>query len=184
MALPTQKDNTMYLSNIHVFPLVQMDSMLNGYFMDANGSVYSNKSPRGVGVLTKLSGTRQPSGHYYTLNKRTFRADDLIRRAKAHKSFIFETKVPISSTAIGAAVDGVVCMGRTKSAERAVAVKGYVIATIGPTDRFVFGTDPVLHVGESTVREEASRIAALKPGIEVVILKVHASVVSGGVTWK
>jgi hypothetical protein len=174
----------MHLNSLHVFPLVQMDSMLNGYFMDASGNVYSNKSLHSAGVLAKLSGSRQPSGHYYTLNKRAFRADDLIRRARAHKSFVFETKVPISSTAIDAAVDGVVCMGRTKSAERAVAVKGYVIATIGPSDRFVFGTDPVLHVGESTVKEEAGRIAALKPGTEVVILKVHASVVAGGVTWK
>lgn len=172
----------MYLNGLHVFPLVKMDSTMHGYFMDGIGNVYSNKTARPGSAITKLAGTKQPSGHYFTLNKRTFRADDLIRKAKAHKEFASEIRDLVGVHS--ALVEDAVVNGRTKSAKRMISLKGYVLATVGPTDRFVFGTDPVLHVGESTAKEEAARIANLKPGTEVVILKVHASVVAGGVTWK
>lgn len=178
----------MLIAGHNVFPLVHHSNLLAGYFMDKDGNVFSNKSPNTSGNLTRLMGSRQPSGHYYTLNKRTYRADDLVHAAERHMRFTAETQSMQEALANAlppaSAAAAQLPLGRTKSAKAAVAHKGYVLATVGPTDRFVFGTDPVLHTTETTAREEAARIATLKPGTEVVILKAVASVTAGATVWK
>jgi hypothetical protein len=176
----------MNLSNMHVFPLVKMDQYMDGYFMDQAGNVYSNKTSRN-GTLTKMGGSRTPSGTYYTLNKRTHRSDDLYARAKRHPAFAVE--VNPSAVAVAKAVMSqgglpvALPANKAKSAAKLVEVKGYVLATVGPTDRLVFGTDPVFQLDEVTATTEAQRIAMLKPGTRVVLLKAVKSVVAGGVKW-
>jgi hypothetical protein len=176
----------MLVQHTYVFPLERVNSHLNGYYMDHHGHIYSTKK----GNLQRLSGTKQPSGHYYTLGGISYKSADLIRLARARNDFLKETDanapnllpqrpLPTAISTLGAAYNG-----RTKVASNAIAKKGYILATVGPTDRFVFGTDPVLHLEEGTAKEEAMRVATLKPGTEVVIFKVLASVVAGGVTWK
>lgn len=176
----------MYISGLNVFPLVKMDQYMDGYFMDQAGTVYSNKLSR-AGTLSKLSGSSTPSGRYYTLNKRTHRADDLVARAKRHPAFAVE----VNPSAV-AATKAIVSQGglpvtlpcnKSKTASKLLSTKGYVLATVGPTDKLVFGTDPVFQLDEATAITEAQRIAMLKPGTRVVLLKAVKSVVAGGIKW-
>jgi hypothetical protein len=169
-----------------VFPLVKMDQYMDGYFMDQAGNVYSNKTSRN-GTLTKLGGSSTPSGRYYTLNKRTHRADDLVARARRHGSFAQEVNPQAVAVARAVMSQGGLPVAlphnKAKSAAKLVEVKGYVLATVGPSDRLVFGTDPVFQLDEATATTEAQRIAMLKPGTRVVLLRAVKSVVAGGVKW-
>lgn len=178
----------MYLQGLHypVFALAKLECYLNDYYMTRDGTVYSMKG----GKPARLSGSKTPSGLYYTLNKRTYRADDLRKRAMAHALFADAT----AEFAVGspAPVKAVVspgslpqaAPGRTKSATQAARLKGFVLATVGPTDKFVFGTDPVLHLTDVTAKQEATRIATLKPGTKVALLQIVGTVVVGGAVWE
>lgn len=175
----------MQFAGKNVFPLVKADSLFHGYFMDAEGNVYSNKAHSQR--LAALNGSRTPSGRYYTLNGRAYRADRLIAMAKQLPSFVMETgqaTTPVIVSAPAAPNNQPLPVGRTKSAAAAVKAKGFLLAHVGPTDRLVFGTDPVLHLTRSTAVEEATRVASLKPGTKVVLLQIIASVVAGGTQWE
>lgn len=167
-----------------VFPLNKVDTYLSGYYMDSEGAVYSTKSRFNV---TKLAGTHTTSGRYYTLNKRTHRAVDLARRARAHPSFIVETSLPkvvllTANASLTASATGLP-PGRTKSARDASDVKGYLLATVGPTDRLIFGTDPVFHLSDVTAKAEAERVAG-ESGKEVVLLKIVGKVKVQKAVWE
>lgn len=179
----------MQLSNMNVFPLVKHSNYLAGYFMSADGSVWSNKNSRN-GTLTKLSGSRTPSGIYYTLNKRSYSASDLANAAKRHPAFAGEVApkavayaqslvTPVVVTAHGAVPAG----NKSRSAGKLLATKGFVIATVNDTDKLVFGTDPIFQLDEQTATTEAERIANLHPGKRVVLLKAYKSVVAGTTKW-
>jgi len=176
----------MLIANQNVFALVKMDVTMSGYFMDKDGAIFSTKS----GLLKRMSGSRTPGGHYFTLNKRTHRLDVLVSMARNHAHFAIETglaKTPAPVAVDVAVYQGglpVALQGRTRSAASAIRIKGWMLATVGPTDKLVFSTDAVFHLMEDTATEEAVRIATLKPGTEVVIMRVYKSVVAGGVTWK
>jgi hypothetical protein len=174
----------MQIAGKNVLPLVKTDSLLQGYFMDAEGNVYSNKAHHGK--LALLGGSRTPSGRYYTLNGRSFRADRLVTMAKQCPSFVMETSFatqPVIVQAPATANNQPLPSGRTRSAKQAAKDKGFVLAHIGPTDRLVFGTDPVLHLARSTAVAEAERVANLKPGTKILVLQIVGSVVTGGTQW-
>ena len=164
---------------IPVFPLKTIDAYMDGYYIDRDGTVYSTKGRTGI---ARLSGSTTPSGRYYTLNKRTHRADDVFRRAKAHRDFVIETSPGVVSLPKVIASAGLPA-GRTKSARHAVSAKGYVLATLAPNDKLVFGTEPVFHVSDVTAREEAERIASTT-GAEVVMLKVVGKVKIQKAVWE
>jgi hypothetical protein len=190
----------MQINGLNVFPLVKADSLLQGYFMDADGNVYSNKGLAGGNRLSKLGGSRTQSGRYYTLNGRSFRADRLVTSAKQCPSFVIETAgttvTPVIVSAPVAAWPMIggqgpatannqpLPAGRTRSAKQAAKDKGFVLAHIGPTDRLVFGTEPVLHLARSTAVEEAERVANLKPGTKILVLQIVGSVTAGGTQWE
>lgn len=174
----------MLLNGVNVFPLRVTFGRLVDYFMDAGGNVYSTKR----GPLRALAGSRNGSGEIvYTLAGVSYSRRQLTKVAFAHADFKTETGGFGEAIAVAEAIDrkvgGAVVNGRTQNANQLVANKGYMIATVGPNSRLIFGSNPTFHVGESTVKAEAERIANLTPGTRVVILKVHASVVAGGVTW-
>lgn len=178
----------MQLSGLNVFPLVKMDRYCDGYFMDVNGVVYSNKTSRN-GTLTRMQGTRQPSGHYYTLNRRSYRADALVSQARRHAEFGKETSAVVPPVVLPRAVVSqgglpVQIVGnKAQRASKLLESKGYVLATVGPSDKLVFGTDPVFQLDLATAEQEALRIATMKPGTTVVLLHAVKSVVAGGIKW-
>lgn len=171
------------LSN-HVFPLKKIDIYAEGYFMDAVGRVFSTKN-RGTPVM--LGGSVTPSGRYYTLNKRTYRSDDLFRKAMNHGDFKAETGQASPSLPVkGVVAQGglpVALSGRTKSAREAVGAKGYMLATLNPQGKLVFGTDPVFHLTDTTAKEEAERIAG-ETGAEVVMLQIVGKVKVQKAVWE
>lgn len=169
--------------HIPVFPLKTIDIYMDGYYIDRDGGVWSTKGRSGSSP-TKLMGSTTPSGRYYTLNKRTHRADDVFRRARQHKDFITETGNTVGALPETRTQDlAGVLPGRSKSARQAVAVKGYVLATLSPNDKLVFGTDPMFHLTEPTAKAEAERIAS-NTGAEVVMLKVVGKVKVQKAVWE
>ncbi len=172
---------------IPVFALKTIDVYMDGYYIDRDGNVWSTKGRSGS-APTRLSGSTTPSGRYYTLNKRTHRADDVYRRARAHSTFVAETS-PIAALAQAAqsatlpAAVSALPAGRTKNAREAVAAKGYLLATLAPNGKLVFGIEPVFHVSDVTAKEEAVRIAG-SSGAEVVMLKVVGKVKVQKAVWE
>lgn len=176
----------MYINGLTapVFPLKKIDAYAHGYYMDAQSRIFSTKN-RGIWPVM-LSGSVTPSGRYYTLNKRTHRADELARKAHAHKDFVNETTIGMSQPVNGVVAQGgppVALPGRTKSAREAVNVKGYMLVVINPQGKLVFSTDPVFHLKEDTAKAEAERIAG-NSGAEVVMMKVVGKVKVQKAVWE
>ena len=169
---------------IPVFPLKSIDVYMDGYYIDRDGNVWSTKGRSGS-APTKLLGSTTPSGRYYTLNKRTHRADDVFRRARNHRDFIAETSptTALTQVATKATAPAALPPGRTKSAKAAVQAKGFVLATLAPNDKLVFGTEPVFHLTPNTARAEAERIAGAT-GSEVVMLNIVGKVKVQKAVWE
>lgn len=166
---------------LHLFPLSILDTFMSGYLMCEDGSVYSTKTSD---KPVRLNGSVTPSGRYYTLNKRTYRADDLLRRAKAHSRFHAETSSYVCAAAAAAAPKhDPAPVGRTKSARQAASVKGFMLATIGVNDKLIFGTEPMLHLSDVTAKAEAERIA-VATGQEVVLLQIVGKVKMQKAVWE
>ena len=162
---------------VAVFPLKLIDTYMDGYYLDKDFNVWSTKgrSP------SCLSGTKTPSGKYFTLNKRAHRADDIARRARNHKDFASHTAalVPVPATTGSTLLP----LGRTKSAKELASRKGFVLATMSPTDKLIFGSDSVFHLTAESARGEAERIAGVS-GIEVVVLQVIGKVKVQKAVWE
>lgn len=165
--------------SVPVFPLVLASQFLDGYFVSSAGDIYSTRSARGQGAV-RLSGSKTPSGRYFTLNKRTYRYDDVIRMARNHKDFAKHTVAtgqavykPMATT------PGV----RTNSAQQAVASKGFVLATMNPNGKLVFGTEPMYHLTDKSARAEAERVATVS-GNEIVLLQIIGKVKVQKAVWE
>ena len=174
----------MYITGlaIPVFPLKSIDIYMDGYYMDKDGNIWSTKGR--AGAPTKLMGSSTPSGRYYTLNKRTHRAEDIRRRAVHHGKFALETTPSTSQPAVAPhPCAAALPQGRTKSARAMAEAKGFILATLSPNDRLVFGTDPVFHLTSETAKAEAERIAGIT-GAEVVMLGVIGKVKVQKAVWE
>lgn len=162
-----------------VFPLKTIDVYMDGYYMDKDGNVWSTKGRS----VAKMMGSSTPSGRYYTLNKRTHRADDLVRRARAHPDFPTQTSPKIVEESLRRDIPAYANSGRTTHAQNAVASKGFVLATMNPSGKLVFGTEPMYHLTDVTARAEAERVASLT-GSEVVLLKIVGKVKVQKAVWE
>ena len=165
---------------IPLFDLTLVDRYLSSYFMDREGTVYSTKS----GSPVKLNGSRTPSGRYFTLNKRSFRQDNLQRMARNHPRFLAET-THLKSNALPAAPKNVApsMRWRTKEAREAIRQKGFLLATLSPAGKLVFGTEPMFHLLEQSARDEAERVASAA-GAEIVMLQVVGKVKVQKAGWE
>ena len=173
----------MFLPNLKVpvFDLSLVASHLRDYFMDRQGNIYSMKS----GNPVKLGRSYTPSGQYFSLNKRSIRQDHLFIAAESHTRFMEETGQTVD------ALKGVVAQGdlpvslpgRTKNVREAVTGKGYLLATLNPKDKLVFGTEPMFHLRDTTAKAEAERIAT-ETGAEVVMLKIVGKVKVQKAVWE
>jgi hypothetical protein len=184
----------MMFGTLALFPLVRVSQYMADYFVDKDFNVYSVRM-KNRNAPARLAGTVTPTGqHNYTLNKRTFSKSVIKNMAASHADFLRETGqvAPAWPTAVSpGATHGPAAVpttglpvGRTRSAKKVVGGKGFMLATVGPSDKLVFGTDAVFHESVETAKEEALRVAGLKPGTEVVVLQVIASVSVGGAAWK
>jgi len=186
----------MLLDGRHLFPLRLVIFSLDGYYMSKDGAVFSTNGS--TGVLRQLNGSRTSSGHYYTLKTNTYRHDQLFAKAKAHAQFLTHTsgitredvqmQRAVAQTAeairdlhLGDIPAGV--RAHAPSVHDGITRKGVLLGTVDG-DILVFGSKPKLHLTEASWRDEAERIAKLKPGLKVVAFKIIGSVVAKGVHWE
>lgn len=160
----------------NVFPLTKIDTLLSGYFMDSAGNVWSNRN----GAPRIMTGSRQPSGRYYTLSNRSFKSVDLKNRCLNHSDWANEINGPTQSPFV---VPPAALPGRTNSAKAAIANKSLVLATVGENDRLHFSNDPVYHDTLPQARAEAERIAATV-GKKVVVLQIVGAVQIQKANWE
>jgi hypothetical protein len=183
----------------HLFPMEKFQSRFRGYFMDKDGNIFST---RGTGKLKQLMGSQQYGyqTRYFTLDGATFQQSYLTTNCKSHRDFGIETSVPTvtgirtstlpSKVQPGAVLTKLKATGAAITAERnhartvdeALSSKGTMIASI-VDGKFVFGTNPVIHTTEASLKSEMTRLAGLNPGVHFVAFKIAGSVVSGGVVW-
>lgn len=183
----------MYLSGHNLFPLKHVEQRLEGYYFDAAGSVYSAKAVKGE--FSKLTGTRNASGHYYTLNRCSYRADSLLRRAREHRQWSSEmgddildrirTRAEAASRKVSPVATGGTPSNRSYALSMDGAVKSHavLIASI-KDDSLIFGTDPKLHDMESSWKDEMKRLALAVPGTKFVALQIVAAVQVEGLKWE
>jgi hypothetical protein len=69
------------------------------------------------------------------------------------------------------------------NARQAAMNKAYLLATLTPTGKLVFGTDPMFHLSEPVARAEAERVATAS-GSEVVLLKIVGKVKVQKAVWE
>lgn len=177
-------------SVMNLFPLNLVDVNLNGYFVGADGEVYSTKQGKGA---TRMLGSRSLNGTetYLTMQRRTFGKRDIVRRAKSHSQFTAHTNQPLVAPSQVAVEPQLASWpmpnptARSHAATTAagVAAKGYLLATLDG-DTLVFGTKPVIHLTDTSVKSEAERIAITKPGQKIVMLKIMGSVQAKAVAWE
>ena len=165
---------------IPLFDLSWSSNVFRGYFMDREGTVYSTKS----GSPVRLKGSCTPSGRYFTLNKRSFRQDNLQLMARNHPKFLAET-THLKSNVLPAAPKNVApsMQWRTKEAREAIRQKGFLLATLSPAGKLVFGTEPMFHLLEQSARDEAERVASTT-GAEIVMLKIVGKVKVQKAVWE
>lgn len=180
----------MLIDGQFLFPMAMLRHSFDGYYMNVQGAIFSNRGPSGK--LRQLNGSRTTSGHYFTLNNSTWRHDQLMREAKAHAKFANHTtgitsedrimQKSVSSTA-DQVLNAIRDRHHAENVAQGVKQKGVVLATI-VDGTLIFGSRPKIHLSDESWRAEAERIAVAKPGLKVVALKVVGSVVSGGVNWE
>lgn len=168
----------MYLEGFKqpVFPFTLVDQHLTNYFMTRDGAIISTAS----GTSRQLSGSIASGTRYYTLNKRTFSGPALKMRALQHPSFKTETT---DAPAAVKPVEATLPADRTTSPRKAAEIKGFVLATLSPGDKLVFGTTPVFHASEVSAKQEAERVASTTGG-EIVVLKIVGKVKVQKAVWE
>lgn len=198
----------MLIDNKNLFPLKLVDERLTDYYMDADGEVYSTKR----GKLARLSGSvpfRYGSSYNrnatktYTLNSRSYSAENLRMRAMAYPSFKEETHDPkkkivggygpkvLSAAALGVDLDKVKApippltnRAHAKSVEEGMHEKGWIICSYLPNVGLVFSKQPAIHLTAESAKAEMERLAKEVPGTKFVLLRILNTIVSGGVLWQ
>ena len=169
---------------LHLFPLEKFQSRFRGYYMSADGKVYST---RGNNKLKELSGSKANSwsNRYFTLDGGSWEQNHLTGNCKAHKDFVLETTVPSVTgikTAQMPAVKLTTERNHAKTAEEALAAKGSIIASV-VNGKFLFGSNPVIHTTQESLKSEMARLASQNPGVRYVAFTITGSVISGGMNW-
>jgi len=167
----------------HLFPLEKYKPRFRGYYMSADGKVYST---RGGNNLKELTGSKANTwaNRYFTLDGGSWEQNHLVTSAKAHKDFVLETTVPTVVGVKTALVPQKLTTERNhaKTAEDALAAKGSIIASV-IKGKFAFGSDPVIHTTRESLKSEMARLANQNPGVRYVAFTITSSVVAGGMSW-
>jgi hypothetical protein len=179
------------------FPLLKIRPNFSGYYMTANGDIYSTKqykSPRKM-----IGGGTTRGGRTYTFsvsNSRlpvTERGDTLFALAKRHTDWAADTSLttPAESTNIARMPNFASPVSNIGTAERhhaastsiGIAKKGYIIGQV-QGEAIVFGSKPVVHTSLQSVKSEVERLAARSPGTQIIYVKIEGAAVANGIAWQ
>lgn len=162
-----------------LFPLTKIDGRMAGYYMNAQGHLYSTRKSK---TPTRLLGTYTSGIHYFTLasdrgRQRVKRSDELIAQAKLHTDWAKETGQSPVITKIKDRTDidrPLVATGIEK--------KGYIIGQV-QGEAIVFGSKPKIHLTLDSVKTEVERLAQKSPGVQIIYLQIQGGAVAKGIHW-
>ena len=169
-----------------VFPLVKINSRLDGYFIDAGGAIFSTKK----GPAQRLIGSQTKSWYprTYTLSNMNYIGHQLLSASKSHRDWAKEIQLesaPIVDTSGSVNQAAVSPRSHAKSVHEGITGRGVVIAQVSKHDdieHLEFGSKPAIHMSENSWNSELQRLAFAKPGTKFVALKIVGGLVAGGVT--
>lgn len=151
----------------NLFDLSKLGAQYNGYFVDREGKVYSNK--QGTLRALKVSAPSNTFNKYWNLSTngyaqaiRTDRFEEMLNRSDEYRSFV---KAP-----------------KSDSAPAAIMSKGFIIGSVS-SDSVSFSSRPKVHTTEASARAECERLAIANKGKTFVYVEIKGSVKATGVNW-
>lgn len=165
-------------SDLNLFPLNKLgDRVLDGYFMDADGNVYSTRASK---LPKMMRGSRVDSKVYYTCSyyngrfSTRYDGAKLFERAKRNKSFVLHTSGgPFSGTATQPQAPNQFEIG--------LAAKGWMIASVIAKKVSIVGNE--IYLTPDLTHAALVKAAQEKPGVKFVSLKIDRTVVANGLVW-
>ena len=158
----------------NLFHLMEIDSKLEGYFIDVDmQDIYSTRT----GPLRRLSKSR-PGGvryEYWSLYNR--RAG----RSETYNITKFRQNLEQTTEFIEWRNEMIRSRARAGSSDRVFG--GYVLSAVTTGGVLSYSKTPKVHNTEAEARAEAERLAKKNVGVTLVVTKIIGSVVAGGVTW-
>lgn len=179
----------MQVGSSYLFPLSKIDTHLDGYFISAEGKMFSTKK-FSQGRVMVGSGPYGTSARTYTMNGCSYDGSMLFHRAQQHRDWKNETMTPTANVLIVTKHDAqskITDRSHAQDVVQGIKGRGFVIGQVAVHDgqeHLLFGSKPAIHMTEQSYKDEMTRLATSKPGIKFVALKIVASVVSGGVKWE
>jgi hypothetical protein len=169
----------MLIEGRNLFDLSLVRAAFKGYFMDASGNIFSNKS----GKIKPMLGSATASGKYYTLNGQTYSGTS-IKNSAVGTRFYAETKATLGAPQVSAPALAGSPTDRSyaTSIDNGIKQRGVVICSV-VNERLVFGSDPKIHTTAASWKGEIERLARNNPGVKFIALRVDSAVVANGVTW-
>ncbi len=176
----------------NMFPLNIFGSRFAGYYVSREGEIWSTRSTRAGKPLYKMKGSVSKSRsrpgryehhqttnqiapvrkrRYVTLNHMTFFVDNLVQRARSDARWDKETAAVQESNTNVANNASVSNVGQ------------FIVGRNNAAGQLTVAETPKVHDSEASAKTEAQRLATLNPGMSFVVLRVMASVVTGGVQW-
>ena len=179
----------MQVGSSYLFPLSEIDTHLSGYFVSAEGKMFSTKQSTQGRVMVG-SGSYGSRHRYYTMYGCSYEGAMLFRRAQQHANWKSETSKPTANVLTVSKHDAqsrVTDRSHAQAVDQGIKGRGFVIGQVAMhegQEHLLFGSKPAIHMTEQSYKDEMTRLATSKPGMKFVALKIVASVVSGGVKWE
>jgi hypothetical protein len=198
----------------NLFPISNVIPTATGYYMDAQGEVWSERAKRGI--LTKLDGSTTPSGRYVTLqtNNQTshsYRHDQLVHLCRGHwqwKALTATDTVKVAKTDLATAMGlkpaalpsvkqmAVSAVANHQTTQVAIGTRHHAPSVaagikargwvIGKIHQgaLSLGLEPKIHTVETSVDAEIDRLAKQYVGQKFVKLQIQGAVTAGAVVWE
>lgn len=151
----------------NLFDLSKLGAQYNGYFVDREGKVYSNK--QGTLRALKVSAPANTFNKYWNLSTngyaqavRTDRLEEMLNRSDEYRSFVKDAK--------------------SVSAPAAVMSKGFIVGSVS-SEGVSFSSRPKVHASEASARAECERLATTNKGKTFMYVEIKGSVKASGVNW-
>lgn len=161
----------------NLFDLSKLDSRFRGYFVDAEGKVYSNKL--GFFRALKPSAPRNGYNKYWNFSAngraQAIRIDRFARMLglnDEYRSFAKAAKAAKELAAVAA----------DSAATPAAMSNGFIVGTVLPHG-VSFSDRPKVHTTEASARAECERLAILNKGKTFMYVEIKGSVKASGVNW-
>lgn len=188
----------------NVFPLVNVNSRLTGYYLDDMGFVFSTR--RG-GDAQRLAGSKTAAHRrlYFTLANSNYLETLLVSVSKNHPLWHKEINGPQNTVPLGLHNQGNIfadlstgpkvstmqnqpskaARSHSTSVANGIKDRGVIIAhlhTKNGVDSIIVNPNPAIHNTTASWENELERLALLSPGTKYIALKILGGKVASGLT--